>query len=376
VPGVFLSAAQKVITLGAPRVENRGGVSRATADVDGIPLWFESADIELSASAEAFASALLFSSVHRHRALVAQTPLSDVWLDNVEEIMSAWQEWWGYTPIPPIAERRPDAGGSNAASALMFSGGVDSFHTLLCGPKPDFLVSVHGFDIPLDDSRRMDELRLVLRESAEACGVRPVVIRTNLREHPSAGRPSLWERSHGGGIAAIGHLLSDHIGKLSVSASWFLPDQQPWGSHTLTDPLFSANGLVIDHVGWDVKREDKVDAIAKNDVVQKHLRVCYKNVDTAVNCSRCEKCVVAMLHLMENGVLDQCGTFDGSDLAARVRALPFVHYYYNISTRILARGRLDPSVQRELSKVLARSRRALPFLKIRSRLQQAVGQYL
>lgn len=369
-------SARKTITLGIPRVEKGDGVSRATADVDGGPLWFESSDIELKPSVEAFASALLFNAVHRRRALVSEAPLSEIWLDNVEEIMSAWQEWWGYAPVGVIAERRQDAVVAKTHSALMFSGGVDSYYTLMCGPKPELVVSIHGFDIPLNDCRRMNELQAALNESAPARGSRPIVIRTNLREHPSAGRPSLWERSHGGGIAAIGHLLSDQIGRLSVSASWFLPDQQPWGSHTLTDPLFSASGLIVDHVGWDVKREDKVNAIANDKGVQKHLRVCYKNVDTSVNCSRCEKCVVAMLHLAENGVLGECRTFDGDDLSARVAALPFVNYYYNISTRILARRKVAPDVQHELSKVLARSRRVRPLLKIRSRLQQALGQYL
>lgn len=371
-----MTAREKSITVGIPSVEKLNGGSRVTADVDGVALWFESADIDLAASPEAFASALLFSSVHRRRALLSEAPLSEVWLDNAGQIMSAWSEWWGYVPRLPVAGRIADSAVSNPNAALMFSAGVDSFHSLLGGSNPDLLISVHGFDIPLSDSRRMETLRLALHETAVGHGLRPVVIRTNLREHPSAGRPSLWERSHGGGLAAIGHLLTGQIGRLIISASWYMPDEQPWGSHTRTDKFFSANGLFVHHFGAETKREDKVAAIAADRNALSHVRVCYKNVDESRNCSRCEKCVVTMLHLMENGVLDQCDAFDGRDLAARVRALPFIHYYYNISTRILERRKISPDVERALAKVLARSRRAHALLKVRSRIRQTLGRYV
>jgi hypothetical protein len=79
---------------------------------------------------------------------------------------------------------------------------------------------------------------------------------------------------------------------------------------------------------------------------------------------------------MENGVLGECDSFDGRDLAGRVSALPFIHYYYNISSRILSRGKIEPGVERALAKVLGRSRRAHALLKIRSKIRQAVGQYV
>ena len=370
-----MSAQQKTITVGIPRVEKLNGVSRVTADVDGIPLWFESGYVELTPSPEAFASALLLTSVHRRRTLVSESPLSDVWMDNAWEILAAWKEWWGYLPRPLVAERRPDSPGNNPNAALMFSAGVDSYHSLLCGSNPHMLVSVHGFDIPLNDSFRMDSLQLSLHETAKAHSIRPVVIRTNLREHPAVGKPHLWERSHGGGLAAIGHLLSGQIGRLIISASWFIPDEQPWGSHTRTDPLFSASGIRVDHYGADVPREEKVAAVAADKIALRHVRVCYENVGASLNCSRCEKCVITMLHLMENDVLDKCDGFDGRQLAARVSALPFIHYYYNVASRILGRGKLEPGVEQALARVLARSRRAHALLEVRSRIRQAVGQY-
>ena len=222
----------------------------------------------------------------------------------------------------------------------------------------------------------MDGLRRALYATAEAHGKRPVVVNTNLREHPSVGKPHLWERSHGGALAAIGHLLSDHIGRVIISASWYTPDEQPWGSHSRTDRFFSANGLTVHHFGNDTRREEKVAAVASDQTASKHVRVCYKNVLPDGNCSRCEKCIVTMLHLMENGVLYEFDAFDSRDFAARVSALPFIHYWYKVSQRILDRGKLEPEVARALVKVLGRSQRAHALLKIRSRIRQVVGQYV
>ena len=321
-------------------------------------------------------SALLLSSVHRQRTLVSEAPLSHVWMENAAQIMAAWKEWWGYVPRPPAAEKAQDSGGTNPKAALMFSAGIDSYHSLLCGSNPDMLVSVHGFDVPLRDTFRMDGLRRALYATAEAHGKRPVVVGSNLREHPSAGKPHLWERSHGGALAGIGHLLSNHIGRVIISASWYAPDEQPWGSHSRTDSLFSANGLSVHHFGSDTRREEKVAAVVSDQTAIKHVRVCYKNTLPDGNCSRCEKCIVTMLHLMEQGVLNESDAFDSRHFAAKVSALRFIHYWYNVSERILKRGRLEPDVERALARLLRRSQPAHALLRIKSRIRQAVDLYV
>lgn len=368
--------SKKTINVAGPRVEKNGGTSRVVADVDGVPLWFESEHLDLRPSPEAFVSALLFLSVHLGRTIVSEETISDLWLSNAEAIQRVWQEWWGYLPRLPNVQTHADSGGDNQIAALMFSAGVDSYHSLLGGSDPDMLVAVHGFDIPLSDERRMDGLRGALYATAEAHGKQPVIVRTNLREHPSIGKPRLWERSHGGALAAVGHLMSNQIGRVIISASWFTSDEQPWGSHSRTDRFFSGSGLTVEHFGNDIRREEKAAIVALDKTAIKHLRVCYKNVMTYANCSRCEKCVVTMLHLMENGVLDDFELFDGTGLAAKVEALPFIHHWYNVSRRILQRGKIEPDVARALVTVLNRSRRAHSFLRAKSRIQQVVDRYV
>lgn len=370
-PGV---ATRREIFISAPKVETFGNTTRVTSEVNGTPLWFESDDADLEPSPEAFGSALLFPGQHRGRTLRFESPVSEAWLENSDKIMQAWHEWWGYRPRRVIATRRPDENRDARSTALMFSGGVDSFHCLLAGAEPHMLVAVHGFDIPLDDSVRMAWLRRSLDEVADAHGCKPIVVRTNLREHPASGKRHLWDRAHGGGLISIGHLLSRQIGRLVVAASWFYADERPFGSHTRTDPLYAANGFSADHFGNSATREDKIACLAFNDLARRHLRVCWKNLRDTANCSRCEKCVIAMLHLAENGVLSEFGGFDSHDLPERIDGVPYFNYYLLLAGRILERRGLDEPTLRSLEKAIARSRRIAPALKLRSRFREIVDR--
>ncbi len=371
-----MALTRREICVSVPRVETFGKTTRITADVSGTPLWFESDDVELEPAPEAFGSALLFPAQHRGRTLRFESPVSEVWRENSDKIIQVWHEWWGYQPRRVVAERRPDENRNARSTALMFSGGVDSFHCLLSGAEPQVLVAVHGFDIPLDDSVRMASLRRSLDEVADVHGCKPIVIRTNLREHPASGKRHLWDRAHGGGLISMGHLLSRQIGRLVVAASWFYAEERPFGSHTRTDPLYASSGFSVDHFGGSARREDKIACVAFNDLARRHLRVCWQNLPGAANCSRCEKCVIAMLHLAENGVLSEFDVFDGHDLPERIDGVPYFSYYFNLTGRILERRKLDQPTLRSLEKAIFRSRRIAPALRVRSRLRQIVDRVI
>lgn len=308
---------------------------------------------------------------------MVETPLSDLWMENVARLLPIWQAWWGYVPRIPIAETRPDARETSSGSALLFSAGVDSFFSLISGAKPEILVSVQGFDMPLDDTTRMAGLRTALHAAARAYACRPVVVRTNLREHPSSGRPHLWERSHGGALVAIGHLLSGGIGRLVVSASYNVLVVRPWGSSPMTDPLLAANGFAIDYFGGHTRREDKAKLLASDPLVRRHLRVCWENGKASGNCSRCEKCLVTMLHLVECGMLREFEVFDGADeLCERIDAVPILRHHMNVVKRIIERGKVEPDVTRSLSTLLRRSRRVAPVRQLKSRVRDLVDRYV
>jgi hypothetical protein len=335
------------------------GCHRVTADVDGVPLWYESDEAELRTSPEAFGSTLLLPALHRKRRLSFDAPLDAAWLSNVGRLMKVWRGWWGYPELPPRAEPRRDFDKTARETALCFSGGVDSFYSLLHGEhRPDLLVAVHGFDIPLRDRTRMAAFEESLRTVAARAGAKAVVIRTNFREHPAAGRAGLWERAHGGALAAAGHLLAGRVGRLVISSTYPGHNPQPWGSSSLTDHLWSSDRLEVFHCGAEVWREEKLRFLARDPLAREHLRVCWENRSPQGNCSRCGKCLVTMLLLAEFGALDDFTAFDrAADLAGRVNALPYITSYLIKLDKLVRRGGLDPELIEAVRKLIKRSRR-------------------
>jgi hypothetical protein len=295
----------------APVVTHGPDGWRVASDVDGAGIWLASRDIRLRGNGESMASALLIPAVAAGTPFEVEAPVCPTWYANLPEVFERLRAWWGYTPVWPVCHTGPRISPPDGRrlTALCFSGGVDSFFSLLRGPRPpDVLVAVHGFDIPLADQVRMDAFARSLRGVAEAVGARAAVVRTNLREHPRFARTS-WERTHGGALAAVGHALSAEVGTLLISASYAYHDSHPWGTHFELDHLWGSSSLTIEHVGATHMRTEKLREIAGEAVVRDHLRVCWENLAPDLNCSRCEKCVRTQLVLQTCGQLERYSVF-------------------------------------------------------------------
>jgi hypothetical protein len=333
------------------------GTHRVSAEIDGLPLWFESADLELAPSPEAFASAMLIPALSKGESVVLQEPCDPQWLDNVEALQRVTREWWGYGIHRPQAPHRPTVESPRpTATALCFSGGADSFYSLLrCSTPIAYLVTVHGFDVKLDDTVRFARVEETTRKISAAIGAKSVVIRTNLRQHPRFAECA-WDRSHGGALAGLGHLLHGHIGRLIVSSSVAYADDYPWGSHWKLDPLWSSSRVEIVYFGADHRRAEKVAAIAQEPLARQYLRVCWEHRDARRNCSQCEKCVRTRLVLASVGALDDFPVFDGTaSLARDLDALTPKRVRGRVYTRLLAdSGSLDWKVRRALRRFVAR----------------------
>ena len=172
-----------------------------------------------------------------------------------------------------LTARRP---ASRRRTALTFSGGVDSFHAVLkSGIDVDLLVTVHGFDIGLDDSDRMAAWERSFREIAAELGIPAGVVRTNVRDHPTAQLAS-WPRAHGGALAGLGHALAG-VDRLAVASSYPRRLASPWGSHWRIDPLWSSDRLEVLHVGDEWWRAEKLAQVADHPLVHRHLRVCWEH---------------------------------------------------------------------------------------------------
>jgi hypothetical protein len=244
-------------------------------------------------------------------------------------------------------------------TALCFSGGVDSFYTLLrSGHEVQYLVFVIGFDMGLGDVERAATFGASLRAVAAAAGARPVVIRSNIREHPVFASVS-WEHSHGGALAAIGHLLSGVAGQLLISSSHSRDDVIPWGSHWMTDEFWSSERLRVIHVGAELLRRQKLTRIAAEPIVREHLRVCWENQTPTGNCSRCEKCIRTRLTLLDCGALADFAVLEGEEsLARHIDALPASRKRLLTHRKLSKQKNISPEIRQALRRLILRTDRA------------------
>jgi len=349
------------IHIGVPTLEQHGdGRVRITTPVNSDPLWFES-NTKLQASAEAVAGLMLVPALEQGTSIVSDQPLDPVWLANVSQLIDIFSAWWGYQPQPEMFSAgacessdkvRPDGTG------LCFSGGVDSFFSLLNeGADITHLVFAHGYDIPLSDQSRYEDFVQSFELIAAEFSRQPVIIRTNLREHP-VFIASSWEKTHGAALAALGHMLSQEIRQLNIASSFAGEHSgKPWGSSTETDRLWSAADMRFVHGDVSVSRLEKTLQIADDPLAQRYLRVCWQNKDSDLNCSRCEKCLRTMVALEVVGKLKDFSCFEsGVDLPRAVAKIRRVNIGFLRDWAACADFSSDSALSKSIKGLVRRSK--------------------
>ena len=330
------------------------GLSRVSCIVDDTPVWFESADEALQPSATAFCTAFLIPALSMGRQLQVDGAVSPLWQAQSETLVEVLREWWNLPRLLPLIATSEAATDPGTRTALCFTCGVDSFHSLLAGPYPvDALITAHGYDVPLEDTPRWDALCRSLDEVSTRRSVAPIRIRTNLRQHPLFAT-SKWERTHGGALAALGHLVGD-VRRLLISASYPYSMPTPWGSSWRIDELFSSDRLHVCHVGAGLFRRQKLRSIAGDALVQGHLRVCWENRSDTGNCSVCEKCLRTMLSLSALGRLQEFHVFDASRLVPGLGALKTLTPEQRVVYAALAESQPDHDIRSAVRGMLDRT---------------------
>jgi hypothetical protein len=305
-------------------------------------VWFEVPQ-ELAGRNEACANAWLVCflplAASLKERLIIRAAVDPLLQQNAEELLRVWSKW--HPAIQPIEieaptqrsefrerpadseSQRQDSQRWAAASALragcFFSGGVDSFFTVLhqggqverhrqAGERViEDLVYVWGFDLPLARQEEFAKLRASLTRAAEGLGKCLHVVATNLRE--GQYRRLAWGRlSHGCALGTVAHLLAGAFSKFLLSSTHTYKESFPWGSHPLTDPLMSSANLAIRHYGSGFDRLEKLEFIADNAIAMERLHVCYW-ARTAANCGKCAKCYRTMLALDILGRLRESTAF-------------------------------------------------------------------
>jgi hypothetical protein len=382
----------KLVSVATAESPDAPGFVRRTASVApqsgaAFDIWFEvPKDLahELSDTGNPWLLALLPHALPTGETVRCDLPVDPELRENVKGLLAVWREWYPQFRTPSI--ECPVAPAASAVSppgrsAAFFSGGVDSWFTVLRHAPEladdaigdvDDLITVHGFDIPLELPHEFERLHATLLSAARDVGRRSVVVRTNLRR-----RDSLWARgwgwlTHGTGLAATSLMLEKRYRKALIGSTHPYGALIPWGSHPLTDPLLSTRTLTVKHDGAAFNRVEKTTLIARHRVALANLHVCWKNRD-ASNCGRCPKCLrtLTTLHLL--GALDRVNPFPQPFDAALVEQIyiedrnehEFLHEVLD-----LARTKGDLRVERAIVHAMRRSRRWRPIVDLAERMHR------
>jgi len=308
------------------------------------------------AAPEAKVAATLLPAMQEDEGIRVERPLDPVFAENLMTIQDIYATW--YSEAERITVRSPEGDPPNTASgdltAAFFTGGVDSFYTLLKHEDEiDALVFVHGFDVALEDNSLRGRVSETIQKVGSHFGKDVIEVETNLKDF--SNDHVSWERYHGAALATVALTLQKSIEKTFIASSLPYDNLKPWGTSPLLDPLWSTRQIEFDHDGCEAKRVEKCERLNENDMALETLRVCWQNRSGAYNCGRCEKCVRTMVQLLAAGALDRCTTFAEPLDPSRIKDFPAVRqksYRYLPPLRQLEEDDRAPEVRNGIRKGL------------------------
>lgn len=276
------------------------------------PVYIAGPHLQFSAALEAGATLGMLAAMRTGATLCIEGEISESYAAALDRYMrrfiAGFPEFHAVS-IQPRGIRTVTPAASSGRCASFFSGGVDSFFTLLKA-RSDVtdIVYIHGFDVRLDDSSRRAAVDSMCGAVAAELGVRYLSVESNMGK-VLQDFGSWPQHAHGLALIAVARLLAGHIDKVLIPGSFSICKQKPWGSWLETDPLLSDERLQIIHDACEAQRMDKVMRLAGEPLALKYLRVCWERVDGMYNCCRCEKCLRTMTSLSILGMLDKTPAF-------------------------------------------------------------------
>lgn len=278
-------------------------------------VWFR-APGPIAATAEPFWDLTLPVAMRLGLPIRCATPINDKLRNNAANLQARFAAYdkslspveMMYDDLSPAMAADPVVTGPRGVG-VFFSGGVDSFDTLLTHLDTiTHLVFVHGFDIPINNTSARDIALASAKDVAQSLNKGLIVVETNLR---TFGDPFVQWGHHlfGAAAAAVCHLLSPQLKAIYLAGEEIDPGA-PVGSRPDLDPLWATESATLIHHGEDRSRFKKLQGLADHPLARRHLRVCWHNAAGLRNCGGCSKCMRNMAALRAMGVLDQFTSFE------------------------------------------------------------------
>ncbi len=299
------------------------------------------------------------AQMHGEDRVLVDGPVCPILVKGLHHVLAWHKAWYGsrMRADRPLAIEGPtriaSAPTEGRASAIFLSGGVDSMYSLYANQmhvpashpaRIRYALFVEGFDLRNPESIVANRERV--RALAEECGLEFIPVRSNLPALET-DTPYWVERAGGAGFCSIAHLMRDSIARCYFASSMDLPNLIPWTLHPSTDQWYSSVDVEICHDALEITRVEKVARMARWNVAQRRLRVCFESSAAAANCCRCEKCIRTMLAFEAAGALADVPAFPHRELSVerianlRFRMRPVVKYYREMVEPLRRAGRTD-----------------------------------
>ncbi|MFM7182676.1 MAG: hypothetical protein ACKO2G_14590 [Verrucomicrobiales bacterium] len=263
-------------------------------------------------------AALLPFAMARHWDLVAEASAATGFAEVLEEyalISDAWLEDWRKPRIEMHTESEPQILPQGRGEAAFFSGGVDSFYTLVArqGQLAD-VVFLTGFDIEpvmTAHSRLADK---AIHAAARMFGVGVVHVETNVRalRHYALD----WVYMGGAVLAGTALLLRGLYQRVHVASDSTWKGCLPAHEHPVMHNLWRLPGFRMRCDMVSIPRVERVRLLGMAmPGALAHLRVCWDMLPFHLNCGKCEKCQRTLAALEVFGFRQQAApAFESSDL--------------------------------------------------------------
>ena len=278
------------------KVSNHADYNEASADVDGDRVFFRAPlHFELDRRGEPFLGIALLEAMIRNAdiRMEGSIPLSDNLYRRLSEIQTIYSCWNSnlsriniYTRTDPLKSVYDNVG-------CFHSAGVDSLHTLLQNMSEiSKLIMLSGFEVSGNTPESW--LQSVEKQTAFArsIGKELIPIETNVKSWTNK-RKITWAFAQGLILSSLGPLL--RCKRIYIGSSHTYNELFPWGSHPLTDPMWSTESTEVIHYGAGFRRGEKIKDLCKNQNFLDNLRVCWRS--THANCGECSKCIRTMTAL-------------------------------------------------------------------------------
>ena len=163
-----------------------------------------SEDARLVPAPEAAVAATLLPAMQAGKDLHLDEPLNPTFAENLLTMQDIYATW--YDDAQRIAVHAPDGtltpAPSTGQTATFFTGGVDSFYTLLKHEAEiDTLVYVRGFDVDLEDTQLRQQVSGMFHKIGDHFCKKVIQVETNLRQFSNT-RTS-WPRYYVAALVSV-----------------------------------------------------------------------------------------------------------------------------------------------------------------------------